>query len=117
MTESLRDLIRERGVKYRDLLPTKIVERIGKHIDEQWKDQEFSFAELYDSEPQAAHREILGALGHGVSASDDSDVEAWLEELGVDPHPTRHLNIDNDYNAAEKLISRLFKDSEYSSPE
>lgn len=68
-----------------------------------------TLAELYRYNASAAHSEILGAVGHGVSADDDREVRDWIKAKGIDPSLLRRLYFESPWDSATTIANQLYQ--------
>jgi hypothetical protein len=104
LTQSIPHVMQEYDVDIDKYLPMELVNKIIKAFDADWKGK-LTVKELYDYDDQAAHRLMLGALGHGVNADDDRETEKWLKEKGIDK--IKDVHFENDFNKATEAYDEL----------
>lgn len=81
LKDELDKMARQYKLNLDDYLPIELVQIIVEMIDRKWKT--VTMLKLYEYDPDSAHREILAAVGHGVSAWDDFNIAEWLENRGA----------------------------------
>jgi hypothetical protein len=90
-------------IDIKPFLPLEVVQQIVDNVNEFWKNK-YSVEELHEYCQRASHRLILGRIGHGVDADDDTHIAEMFEELGISTPPSSH---EGAYEQGENLASKV----------
>jgi hypothetical protein len=83
----------------------KLVKKITEQFDSAWR-KKFTFEQLYELDRYAAHSALLGALGHGVCASDRPHISAYFAAFGIE-EPRCNFESLETFEIAAEVVCRL----------
>lgn len=83
LTTAVPDMAVHYGVDLTPHLPIETIKKMEATVNEKWAGN-LTLFELYKHSEKMAHRLILGLIGHGVNADDDTEDAEWLERKGID---------------------------------
>lgn len=105
LEDEFDEMLRAYGLDIDKYLPIASTKKIAEAIDKSWKGK-ITLLEIWEEYQSAASSEVLGAVGHGVSAWDN--MTDWLEERGVTKDPKRPY-FESPYNEAYDFLQDCLK--------
>lgn len=109
--EMLTEFCDEHDLDLDAYLPTDLIERMEADLNARLQGR-LTLSDLYGESTTAAHRLVLNAVGHGVSADDDRADRDWIEARGVDggdcvPTGSYESPWDNAFKFIEAATKKL----------
>lgn len=105
LCETLEEFCEEVGIDLESYLPTELIEEIEADVNARWAGK-LTLEKLYAESERAAHRLVLNALGHGVSADDDLPDAEIFERVGIPDDERRPVGyFESPWDQAGKLLT------------
>lgn len=103
IVQGMQDGICDLEIDLQSFLPLEMTQKIVDSVNESWKGK-YSVEQLHEYCERASHRLILGQVGHGVDADDDTDIAEMFKELGIEI-PSGYY--ESPYEQAENLVRKV----------
>lgn len=103
ITQGMKDAVCDLEMDLKQFLPLEMTQEIVLRVDKFWKGK-YSVEQLHEYCERASHRLILGQIGHGVDADDDTHIAEMFDELGIETPRSSH---EGAYEQGENLARKV----------
>jgi hypothetical protein len=101
---TLEETADDLGLDLSKYLPIQLIEKIEADVNKRWAGK-LTLEKLYEESEQAAHRLVLNALGHGVSADDETEDALFFDRMDIPDGERRPVAyFEGPYDEASQFV-------------